>query len=119
MDDAIGVEVLGSFHDLFEVLFGLVFGEFMFFFKVVVEIPIFAEFSNNIHVIGGLVDVVEFNDVVVVDHFHDINLGLNIFEVVGIEEDFLINDFDGHISPSFNGLAQIHGSVRPLPDKLF
>ena len=69
---------------MFKVFFGLVFGEFVFFFEIVVKVTIFTEFSNNVHVVGSLINIMEFDDVLVVDHFHDIDLGLNIFEVVGV-----------------------------------
>ena len=89
----------------------------MLFLKVVIEVAIFTEFCDNVHVIGCLVDVMEFNDVLVVNHFHDIYLRLNIFEVVGIQENFLVDYFDCHIGSRFNGLAQIDRGVGALPNK--
>jgi hypothetical protein len=60
------------------------------------EIPILAELSDDIHVVGCLVYVVEFDDVFMAYFFHDIYFGLNVLDIVGVGKDFLVDDFDGH-----------------------
>ena len=58
----------------------------------------------------------QFDYILMIDHFHDVDFGLYIFEVVGVEEDFFIDYFDGNILIWLNGFAQIDGSIRAFSD---
>jgi len=49
-----------------------------------IEIAIFTKLSNNVHIIGSLIDIMKFDNIIMIDHFHDINLGLDILQVVSI-----------------------------------
>lgn len=51
-----------------------------------VEVAIFAELSDDVHVVGGLVDVVQFHNVLMAHHFHDVDLRLDVLEVVGVQK---------------------------------
>ncbi len=73
MDDSIHMKVLDSLHDLFKVVFGLCLIDFFFLLEEVVEVSILAKFGNDVHIVGGLVDVIKLDDVSVVNFFHDFN----------------------------------------------
>lgn len=63
---------------------GLDFRKFSFFHEEMIEIPILTKLCNNVHIIGSLIDIMEFDNIIMMDHFHDVYLGLDIFQVVGI-----------------------------------
>ncbi len=50
------------------------------------KIFISTKFSDNIHVVSGLINVMKLDYVLMVDHLHDIYFGLDIFEIESIEE---------------------------------
>lgn len=91
MDDAVGLQVLGALHDLLQQLLGLQLGQLATLHEEVVEITVLAELSDDIHVVGGLVDIVQLDNVVVTDHLHDVDFGLDVLEVVGVQEQLLID----------------------------
>lgn len=86
VDDALGVEVLGSFHELLEVLLGLALGQLLLLLEVVIEVALLAKLGDDVHVVGGLVDVVQFDYVFVGDLLHDVDFRLDVLQVVGIHE---------------------------------
>ena len=65
------------------------------------EIAILTELCNDVHIIGGLVDIMQLDNILMEDHLHDVNLWLDILEIVRIYEEFLIDHFDRHDVPSF------------------
>ena len=50
--------------------------------------------------------------VFVVDLFHDFNFGLNVFQVVGVEEELFIDYFNGYFLGGSNYFAFINYGVR-------
>lgn len=96
MDNAVLMEILGAIHDIPKILLGLILRNLPPLLQHPMQITILAELSNNVHVISSLVDIVEPDDVLVVDLLHDIYLGLDVFDVVGIGEDLFVNHFDCH-----------------------
>ena len=96
MDNAVLMEILGAIHDIPKILLGLIFGDPPSPLQQPMQIAILAELSNDIHIVSSLVDIVEPNDVLVADLLHYVDLRLNVFDVVGIREYFLVDDLDCH-----------------------
>ena len=111
MDDSIHVEVFDAFHYLFEKTFGLFLLNFAFLLQKVVKVTIFAEFGNDVHVVGGLVDIKEFDDVSVVYLFHDFYFRLNIFDVVAVGEESFVDDFDCNFFSGLDDFSHIDVGV--------
>jgi hypothetical protein len=86
MDNPVGVQVLDTLHDLLEVLFGLLLIDFSPAGKKVVKVSIFAQLRYDVHVVHGLVDVVETDNVWMRDLLHDFYFGLDIFDIVAVGE---------------------------------
>ena len=74
MNNAALVQVLCPVHDVPEVVFGLPLGDPLLLVQQFEEISVLAKFCNNVHVVGGLVDVEELYDVLVGHFLHDIDL---------------------------------------------
>jgi len=51
-----------------------------------IQIAILAELGDDVHVISRLVNIVELYDILMANHLHDVDFGLNIFEIVSIEK---------------------------------
>jgi hypothetical protein len=111
MNDSILMEVLNTFHDLFKVFFRLLFIDFLFFLKERIKVTIFTQFSNDVHIVGGLVDIKEFNNVGMINFFHDLDFGLDVFDVVRVGKEAFINDFDSNILASLNDAAFVDVGV--------
>lgn len=58
------------------------------------------------------------NNVFMLHFLHYVDLGLNTFNVIGIGEDFLIDNFDscGHVIR--NASSQVHSGIGALPNNL-
>jgi hypothetical protein len=52
-----------------------------------------------------LVDIKEFDNVGMIDFFHDLDFGLDVFDVVRVGKEALINDFDSNVLASFDDTA--------------
>ena len=74
MNDSSLVQVFGSFHDLLKIFLGLAFGNFLTLAQLHKQISTITVLCNDVHVISGLVNIVEPDNVVVADLFHDIDL---------------------------------------------
>jgi len=64
------------------------------FFKIAPEISTWALLHDQIHIIISLEDIHQFDDILVLHLFHDIDLTVDIFEIVLIGEDSFLDDFD-------------------------
>ncbi len=74
MNNSIFVQILGSINNVFEVALGFLLWDFFLLVEHLKEITVVAKLSDDIHVIGSLVDVEELNDVGVGDFLHDVDL---------------------------------------------
>lgn len=74
MNNSIFVQILGSINNVFEIALGILLWDFFLLVEHLKEITVVAKFSDDIHVIGSLVDVEELNDVGVGDFLHDVDL---------------------------------------------
>ena len=119
MDDAIHVKVLDSFHDLLKVVLGFFFLNLPLLLKERVEISIFTELSNDVHVVGGLVDVIKLDDIGVVHFLHDFDFGLDVLDVVAVGEKALIDDFNCHFLPGLDYSAHVYVGVGALAQQVF
>ena len=86
MNNSIFMQILNSFHDFLEVLFSLILRNGFFSFKKMVKILVSTKFSDNIHVVSSLINIMKLDYVLVIDHFHDIYFGLDILEIVRVKE---------------------------------
>ena len=59
---------------------GLFFRHFTLRLEVAVEIVI-AQLCDNVHIIGGLEDIMQFDDVLMTDLLHDFDFTMKIFEI--------------------------------------
>lgn len=76
-----------------------------------IEISILAYFGDDVHVVGSLVDIIKIDNIGVIDFLHDFDLGLNVFKIVAIGEQSLINDLDGYFFSSLNNFSLINISI--------
>ena len=74
MNNSIFVQILGSINNVFEIALGILLWDFFLLVEHLKEITVVAKLSDDIHVIGSLVDVEELNDVGVGDFLHDVDL---------------------------------------------
>ena len=86
MDYAIGVQIFGAFHDLFEESLGVGFGDLALLEEVVVEVAILAVLGDDVHIIRCLIDIMQLYDVLMAYHLHDIDLRLYVFQIVSIQK---------------------------------
>lgn len=114
VDDAILMQVLGAIHNIPEEPLGLPFAYLLPPLQQFEEIAIVAELSDYVHVIGSLVDIVESYDVVVADLLHDVDLGLDVFDVVGIGEDLLVDHLHRYWVGALDVPSQIDHRVGAL-----
>ena len=84
MNDAVLMQILGAIHDIPEILLGLTFWDFPSPLQQPMQISILAKLGNDVHVVGSLVDIVQFDDVLMADLLHYVDLGLDVLDVVGI-----------------------------------
>lgn len=96
MNNSTFVKVFCSFHEVSQVLFSLNLRNFSFFVEKFEKITILAKFSDNIHIISGLVDIIETNNVLVRYFFHNLDLRLNVLDIVCIGEYLLVDHFHSH-----------------------
>lgn len=68
------MQVLGAIHDVLQEALGLSLWYLLPSLEKFEEIAVLTELSDDVHVIGGLVDIVESDDVVVADLLHDVDL---------------------------------------------
>jgi len=73
MDDVHIVQIFDPFKNLFQKINGIFFRHFSLVFEVAVKI-IVTYLGDNVHIVGGLEDVVEFYDVFVAYFLHDFDL---------------------------------------------
>lgn len=84
---------------------------FSSFLQEVVEITILTKLSDDVHVVGSLVDIVKFDDVEMVDFLHDLDLGLDVFHVVAVGEEPFVDHFHGYFLSALDYFAQVHVRV--------
>lgn len=70
MNNAILMQILGAIHNIPKILLGLTFRDLPSLLQQPMQITILAELSNNVHVIGSLVDVIQPDNVLVADLLH-------------------------------------------------
>ena len=114
MDDVQVGKVLDSFHYLFKERDCFSLGEFTTFFEKVIEV-IVAEFSHDVHIVISLKHIVQFYDVGMTHFFHNIDLGMQIFEVKVTGEDAFVDDFDCDWLCCFDDLSSVDRSIGTLP----
>lgn len=67
------MEIFSSIHDVLEISLGLSLGKTFSPLQFAKKITILAEFRHNIHIVCGLINVVELNNVLMENFFHDID----------------------------------------------
>mgnify|MGYP000851726360 CR=1 FL=1 len=60
--------------------------------EIGVEVEI-AKLGDDVHVVGGLEDIEEFDYIFVADSLHDIDFRVQVFEVEIVGEDSLVDHF--------------------------
>lgn len=80
------MEIPEAISDIFEKPNCLLFWYFLATLDKTHEITLFAELCDDIHVIGGLVDIKQLNNVLVLDLLHDLDLGLDVLQIVIVRE---------------------------------
>jgi hypothetical protein len=78
MYNSFTIQVLDAIHDLLQIFERLLRRQLSFLQQVVMKIKI-AQLSNNIHVVAGLIHVMQFDDIIVEHLLHYVNFRLNIF----------------------------------------
>lgn len=56
------------------------------------KIAILAKLSNNVHVICSLIDVIQFDYILMANFLHYVYLRLDVFDIIGIGEYLLVYD---------------------------
>jgi hypothetical protein len=118
VNDAIIVEVLDALHDLLQEVNGFILTEPPLLLEVVVEI-IVAELGNDVHVVIGLEDIVEVDNVLMTHLLHDLDLGVEVLEVEVTGEDALIDNFHSHWFSRLDDLAAVDRGVGTLSEEPF
>ena len=118
VNNAALVQVLGPVDNVPEVVLGLPLGDPLLLMQQFEEVSVLAELSDYVHVVGGLVYVEELDDVGVGHFFHNVYLGLDVLDVVGVGEYLLVNDLDRDRLPRLDHSPQVDRRVRPLPQLL-
>ena len=72
MDNVVIVKVFDAFKDLFQVIYGFFFGHLPFIFEVAVEVMV-TNLCYYVHIVVGLEDIMEFNNISVTDFLHDVD----------------------------------------------
>ena len=117
MHYAIQVEILRALHNLLQQIDGLLLGQFPPLLQKVEHI-IVAELSDDIHVVGGLVDVVELHDIAVLHLLHDLDLGVQVLEVEAAREEALVDHLHRHWLPALDHLPPVDRGVGTLTQQL-
>jgi hypothetical protein len=117
--DAQAVQIPEAIGDVLEQPDSLLFGDLLPPPQKAHKVAFFAKLSDDIHVIGGLVDIEELDNIPVFDFLHYLYFGLDVLEVVVIGENLLIDDLDGHRLIICYAPAQVHLGVRALPQRPF
>lgn len=110
MDNVVIVEVLDAFHDLSEEINCLILAQLPLLLQVVIEIVV-AEFSDDVHVIAGLEDIMKLHYIFVTDLFHDVYLRMQVFKVEIACEDSLVYNFDSNWLSSLYYFPLVDGGV--------
>ena len=114
MGDPMSRQIFEAIRDILEKPDRLLLIDLLPILEEVHEITLLTELRDDIHVIRGLVDVEQFDDVPVLHLLHYLDLTLNVLEVVVISEDLLIDDFDCHRFVVDDEPTQIHLGVGTL-----
>ena len=107
MNDVIIVEILDSFHDLFQEIDSFLFWQLSLLFEIVIQIVI-AYFSDDVHVIIRLEDIIKVNDILVIHFFHDFYLRMQIFYVKITCEDSLVYHLHCNCFSGFDDFAFVN-----------
>lgn len=91
MHDIHLIHILKTSHDIFQECQGFCFWQLLSLLEVVPEVAFFAKFSDDVHVVAGLVDIQQPYDVLVLHLLHDLDLTVDVLEVVLIGEDSLVD----------------------------
>ena len=87
MDDFVSIEILEPVDDVFQNPDSFALGDAFLPFDEGAEIAAFAVLGDDVHVIIGLVHIMELDEIFVgLELFHDLDFGLNAFDVVGVDE---------------------------------
>lgn len=96
MNDAILVQILGPVHYILQILLGLLLGYSLPLLQQFEEISILAKLGHNVHIIGSLIYVIQFDNILMANLLHDVDLRLDILDVVCIGEYLFVDDLDRH-----------------------
>jgi len=94
MNDFLFIKVSKAAHKISENFESLSLWNFVSKSQVIFEITFLTIFRHKINIVGRLIDIIKRNNVFMLDLFHDFDLRLNSFKVIGVGEKFLIDDFD-------------------------
>jgi hypothetical protein len=81
---AISMQIFDSLHYIFEIFNRLSFTDSFLLLEISVKISLITEFSNDVHIVSSLINVIEFNYILMRDHLHDVNLRLYVFKIIGV-----------------------------------
>lgn len=107
MNNIVLVQIFDPFHYLFEDRDGFLFRYLSLLLQVVIQVKI-AHLSHDVHVIIGLEDVMELNDIAVTHSLHYIDLTVQVLQVETASEDALVDHLDRHWLTRLNDLAFVH-----------
>lgn len=91
MHDIHLIHILKPSHDILQESQCLCLWQLLSLLEVVPEVAFLAKFSDDVHVVAGLVDIQQPYDVLVLHLLHDLDLAVDVLEIVLIGEDTLVD----------------------------
>jgi hypothetical protein len=113
------MQIFNSSHNLFKVSLGFFFLNFFLLLQKGVEISIFTKLSDDVHVVRGLIDVIKFDNVGMIDFLHDLDFRLDVLHIVPACEETFIDDLNSNFFCCLNDSAHVDISVRALSNEVF
>jgi hypothetical protein len=98
VDDSIVVKIFDTFHYLLDESFSVGLLElFTVLLEEGGEIPLLTVLGNDVHVRAGLIDIIKFNNTLMMNFFHDFDFRVKILQVIGVDKLFFIDNFNSNI----------------------
>lgn len=118
MDDLPLMKILEPSHDIFEGIHSPTLPQSLLLLDVSPQIAVLAKLSHNVHVVIGLIDVQQLDNIGMLHFLHDLDLRLNGLDIVSVGEDLLIDDLDSSGYIIGDPPAQVDGGIGSLADDL-
>ena len=112
------IHVLKSFYDIFQKSQSLALTQFFLLLKVGPQISALAEFSDDVHIVVGLVDIEQLDDILMFEFLHDLDLIVDVFEVVLVGEDTFFNHLHSNSGIVRGESAEEDGGVGAFAEEV-